>query len=103
MGVSSQWCRFSLLDDQGSIVAGGVVAGGAKPDLDTVNLIARLALMAKRTGTTFQLVDACPQLLDLLELAGLPVKVSVCQRKPSRLVDRGERAVQVEREPEGGE
>lgn len=75
MGENRCWCRFSLLDDQGSVVAGGVLAGAVSPDIDTVNVIARLALMARQTGTTFHLADACPELLELIELAGLPVEV----------------------------
>ena len=75
MGDTRCWCRFSLLDGQGSVVAGGVLAGADSPDIDTVNMIARLALMARQTGTTFQLAGACPELLELIELAGLPVEV----------------------------
>ena len=75
MGDDRRWCRFSLLDDQGSVVACGVLASAVSPDIDAVNAIARLALMARRTGTTFHLADACPELLELIELAGLPVEV----------------------------
>lgn len=75
MGVNRCWCRFSLLDAQGSVVAGGELAGPILPDIGAVNVIARLALIAKQTGTTFHLADACPELLELIELAGLPVQV----------------------------
>lgn len=71
MGVSSRWCRFWLLDEQGSVVAAGVVAGGLEPDLETVSLIARLSLMAKRAGRTLEIGDASRELLDLLELTGV--------------------------------
>jgi hypothetical protein len=64
-----------VLDDQGEVLAGGFVSGEAKPDIEAVNTIARLALMARRSGTRFKLADACPELLELLELAGLAVEV----------------------------
>ena len=75
MGGSRRWCRLSLLDDQGVVVAAGELTGDTKPDLGAVDLIARLSLMARRTGTTVRLDDVCPELVELLNLAGLPVQV----------------------------
>ena len=75
MGASQRWCRLTLLDDHGAIVAAGELTGETKPDLGTVDLIARLSLTARRTGTTVRLSDACPELVELLVLAGLPVEV----------------------------
>ena len=75
MGGSHEWCRVKFLDDHGSIVAAGQLSGETKPDLDAVDLIARLSLMALRTGMTVRLTDACPELVELLDLAGLPVEV----------------------------
>jgi hypothetical protein len=75
MGSSRRWCRLTLLDDQGAVVAAGELTGETKPDLGAVDLIARLSLMARRAGATVRLCDACPELVELLELAGLPVEV----------------------------
>ena len=75
MGVRSRWCRFSLLDEEGSEIASGFLTGDAGPDIDAVNAIARLVLTARRSGTTFKLFDACPELIELIELAGLSVQV----------------------------
>ena len=51
------------------------MAGDTDPDLGAVDLIARLSLIARRTGSTVRLYDACPELVELLDLAGLPVQV----------------------------
>jgi ABC-type transporter Mla MlaB component len=56
-------------------MAGGVVSGAGGPDVGTLNLLARLGLMAKRTGGTLKLSDVCSELLELIELAGLPIEV----------------------------
>ena len=56
-------------------MAAGELTGETRPDLGTVDLIARLSLMARRTGTTLRLFEACPELVELLDLAGLPVEV----------------------------
>jgi len=56
-------------------VAAGELTGENKPDLGAVDLIARMSLMARRAGATVRLCDACPELVELLELAGLPVEV----------------------------
>ncbi len=57
------------------------MAGDTDPDLGAVDLIARLSLIARRTGSTVRLYDACPELVELLDLAGLPVQV---QRQAER-------------------
>jgi NAD(P)-dependent dehydrogenase (short-subunit alcohol dehydrogenase family) len=46
----------------------GSVAGA---DLWTVDALARLALVARRLGRPVMLRDACPELLELVEFAGL--------------------------------
>jgi hypothetical protein len=69
------WCRVSLVDPHGDVVAGWALAGEANPKLDAVDLIARWVVVAKRAGTTLRIGDACPEILELLELAGLAVEV----------------------------
>jgi hypothetical protein len=45
--------------------------GGAAPDLGMVDALARLQLAARRTGWTIRLRVACPEVRELVELAGL--------------------------------
>jgi hypothetical protein len=51
-------------------------------DLGLVDQLARLQLAARRLGCAIQLRDACPELLDLLDLVGLRVEVG---GKPEQL------------------
>ena len=44
-------------------------------DLSLVDELARLQLAARRLGCAIELRDACPELLDLLDLVGLRVEV----------------------------
>jgi hypothetical protein len=45
--------------------------GAAAPDLCIVDALARLQLAAQRIGWTVRLVDPCPRLVELIDLAGL--------------------------------
>jgi ABC-type transporter Mla MlaB component len=47
------------------------VDGAARPDLCMVDALARLQLAAQRNGWTVRLVDPGPQLVELIDLAGL--------------------------------
>jgi hypothetical protein len=51
------------------------LSGPGRPTIEVVGLLARLALDAKRRGDRLRLEDASRELLELLELAGLPVEV----------------------------
>ncbi len=42
-----------------------------RPDLATIDALARLQLMARRRGGSIRLCGACPELVELLSLAGL--------------------------------
>ena len=48
-----------------------VVATGLPADLAVVDCLARLQLAARRAGCAVRLCDADPELLELLDLAGL--------------------------------
>ena len=52
-------------------VASWPLEGDGRPDLGAVDDLARLQLAAKRAGCAIQLRDACPELVALLDLAGL--------------------------------
>jgi hypothetical protein len=84
------------------------------PDLAVINELARLQLAARRLGCSIRLRNACPELWDLLELAGLVGVVSnagvvteaaVVSPCPFGLVEEAEPELGVEmgREAEGGE
>ena len=64
-------------------------------DLRTVDLLARLQLVARRHGHELQLVDASPELEALLTFVGLDV---VLRLEPRREVEQREDAVGVEEE-----
>jgi hypothetical protein len=51
-------------------------------DLELVDQLARLQLAARRLGGAIELRDACPELLDLLDLVGLRVEMG---GKPEQL------------------
>ena len=51
-------------------------------DLSLVDELARMQLAARRLGCAIELRDACPELLDLLDLVGLRVEVG---GKPEQL------------------
>ncbi len=42
-----------------------------RPDLATIDALACLQLMARRLGSSIRLCGACPELVELLNLAGL--------------------------------
>jgi hypothetical protein len=66
-----------------------LIEGEGRPDLDTVDRIARGALAVTRAGGKLRLDDMAPDLLELLELVALPI-----------LADG---IVEVRGQPEGGE
>lgn len=68
----------ALLDDDGGRGGGIVVCdvgGLGPPGLAAVNLLARLQLLARRTGGRIRLRDPDPALCSLLDLVGLRFEV----------------------------
>ena len=55
----------------GTEVARWPLAGSARPDLDVIDALARLALAARRLGGAIGLRDAGPELLALIRFVGL--------------------------------
>jgi hypothetical protein len=53
-------------------VASWPLAGSAHPNLDVVDELARLHLMARRAGYTIRLRGACAEFSELLDLVGMP-------------------------------
>jgi hypothetical protein len=96
--ATERWCRVTMVGADGDPIADGVLEGQSVPDLGTVEDLARLALVAKRLGAHLELAEVAPELVDLLELAGLTrLAVLGGPDEPVGL------CVEVEREPEGGE
>lgn len=69
------WCRLCLRDSTGTLTLWEPVEGDGAPDLATVDALARRALAEARRGRRVVLVDVAPALLELIELAALPVEV----------------------------
>jgi hypothetical protein len=61
-------------------VASWPCAGRGRPDLSTIDALARLQLLARRLGFSIVVRDASPALAELVELSGLagvlPLEVS---------------------------
>jgi hypothetical protein len=74
------------------------------PDLATLDAVARMALAARRVGASIEFRNACPGLLDLLELAGLTDVVRLVGRtsgvEVGRQAEDGEQRLGVEEEVE---
>jgi hypothetical protein len=90
--ATERWCRVTMVGSDGDPIADGVLEGPSVPDLGTVHDLARLALLAQRLGAHLELAEVTPELVDLLELAGL-----------TGLAEEAGLCVEMEREPEGGE
>ncbi len=64
-------------------------------DAETIDLLARLQLAARRHGRTLRLLDASPALVDLIAFVGLNAVLCV---EPRRETEEGEDMVGVEEE-----
>jgi hypothetical protein len=65
------WCRVAITDDCGTTVASWTLGGVGAPDFGVVDRIARLQVDATRRGQTLRLSQVCPDLVALIEFAGL--------------------------------
>ena len=72
----------------------------ARPDLRTVDLLARVALAARRSGCELRLGRATPELRELLVLCGL---AQVLRVEPERQPEEREDRLGVEEEGELGD
>ena len=84
-----RWCRVAIVEHTGTVVADVELSGPRPPDLAAVDLVAHLALFARRRGAVGKLRDVSVPMAELLELAALPVDA------------QGELPVELEREAEG--
>ena len=74
MAADQLWGRIVVVGRHGTTDR-YALSGPGRPTIETVGLLARLALVAKRRGDRLKVEQASPELLELLELAGLPVEV----------------------------
>ncbi len=70
-----RWCRVTVVDHEGTVVAWRVLEGPGEPDLAVVDDVARLGLLATRLGGRIVIGDVSPRIRELFELAGLRVEV----------------------------
>lgn len=68
--VVERWCRVRLIGPAGEQLASISLAGCGAPDLDVLDDVARLGLLARRMGGRILLADVVPALARLVELAG---------------------------------
>jgi len=90
------WCRVTITDADGRVLARRTLSGTAAPGLDAVDEVARLALLAVRMGAAVTLADVSPDLRELLDLAGLGNETAGLRVKVEWQAEGGEQALVVE-------
>ena len=70
------WGRLRLVGPDGDQLGTWVVAGAGSADLAAVDEVARACLLASRMGGRVVFETACPELLELVSLAGLCLEMS---------------------------
>ena len=76
------WYRVTVTDSEGVELAW--VAGGiGLPDLQAVDMVARLALLLRRSGASIELTEVSGPMSELLNLTGMDTEVR-CQDGPGR-------------------
>jgi hypothetical protein len=65
------WCRVVIRGPDGCVLYSAVVRGPGVPTVEVVDRLARLRLELSRQGRVLTVVQACPDLADLLDLTGL--------------------------------
>jgi hypothetical protein len=71
MACDARWCRVTVRNPGGRPLASWWLTGSGAPDLAVVESLARLVLVARRSGQGIRLDEVTPALGDLLDLAGL--------------------------------
>jgi hypothetical protein len=65
------WCRVTLVGADGTALARRDLAGAGAPDLQALDDVVTLALLAGRAGGILAVESLAPAMRELLELAGL--------------------------------
>ncbi len=95
MASPQAWCRVTIIGPGGRELGSCTLQGPGAPDLSTVDVVGRLALLAKRLGGGLILSRVSPGLRELLELSGLGVEM---EREP----EVGEETLRVQQGQEEG-
>jgi hypothetical protein len=69
------WCEVTVVGPDGADLVRRFLEGPGDPDLEAVDEVARLALLAGRLGSHLVLAEVSPALRALLHLTGLCVEV----------------------------
>ncbi|MGH2674510.1 MAG: STAS domain-containing protein [Actinomycetota bacterium] len=99
--VPRLWERVGAIIEGAAAVVVCDVAALDRPDAETVEVLARLQLAARRSGCRVRLRHACGELRDLLELMGLSEVVPCSDLETRREIEQREppRGVEEERDP----
>lgn len=89
--VPEPWCRLRVERPDGRVVARRTLHGFGPPDLDALDAVARLLLIARRERARLVVEDAVPALHELVDLAGLSLRV-----EPGGKAELGEHLAGVE-------
>jgi hypothetical protein len=71
MAGAQVWCRVAVLGPGGAELARFTLAGPLQSGLAVVDRLARLRLAADRCGRVVVVRELCPEMEELLDLAGL--------------------------------
>lgn len=85
MAALETWGWVSVVGVDGTTLATRALRGQGRPDLGIVDDLGRLQVRARRLGAHVVVETACSSLLELLELAALPIEV---RRQPEHGKDR---------------
>lgn len=69
------WCRVTVLEGDGTVIAHFELEGPGAPDLYVLDHLARMALLTRREGGDVVFSDLSASLQRLLDLAGLSVEM----------------------------
>jgi hypothetical protein len=94
--VMALWCHMTAVDGKGSPAATLVMQGTGAPGLSALDTLARWILEADRAQRQIAIVHLAPEMVDLLELAGLRVEVE-------RKAEGGKESFRVKRVQEEGQ
>jgi hypothetical protein len=65
------WCLVVVVGHDGCELASFLLGGPGRPDLGTIDLLARWQLRARHGGCSISVREPCPELEALVDLAGI--------------------------------
>ena len=81
--VSSRavWCRLVIHGPDGTVLHARPLYGAGRPTMEDVDRLARLRVELSRRGRALSVAEPCPELADLIDLAGLRMLVGWAPRR----------------------